>query len=1061
MSQSRLREQLDGYFRDIQSIILSKQSPISGLLPASTAITIHGNYQDAWVRDNVYSILAVWGLALAYRNLDEDHGRRYELEQRTIHLMRGLLRSMMAQASKVEAFKASRQPQDALHAKYDTHTGSVVVGDSAWGHLQLDATSLYLLMLAQMTRSGLRIIGSLDEVNFVQNLVYYIERAYRTPDYGIWERGAKSNRGSVELNASSIGMAKAALEALCGFNLFGAHGGQSSVIHVAPDNIAQADLTLRSMLPRESNTKEIDAALLSIIGYPAYAVSGSGLVRRVRSEILGKLEGRYGLKRFLRDGHQTVLEDEGRLHYEPSELKLFEHIESEWPLFFSYLYLDAVMTGDAATAEIYERKLEDVLVEREGQRLVPELYYVPEAAIAAERERPHSQLRVPNENVPLVWAQSLYWLARMMRDGLLQPGDIDPLQRRYRKPLRRPVVQIVLLAEDEALRAELAAHGVVTQTIADIAPILVYLPDDIVAAYARVGRNRRLGLTGRAARALKTLTTSRVFVLRGRTVICLASFFLQQESFLAYDLDLVVARFRSEIAYLYRNWTQPGRPIVTVLLTRQLLDADRTSFYAFMRKVVTGEVDRIPVRLGPLSELLPTAGFERIDDLDGLELSETPWRGVIERPLVLACSRHEAPLAPAAQREIELATDREWLLARLAQSDNPHEQIELLTALTTFMASDTPVEILGACVPLRQLLEEVYQRAGRRRLWAVVRQAAGLLNKVDGDLGLALGAILVRRKNVQVGRAYSEGSWITHPIQEQELLAKIATFCREDVRDRVLTQELILYSSLLIKARPELFQELITIRIGQLIMLLTSEIMRRRKMTTGDAYECLMSLAPSQIQAALEAALVQYHSIEALPQELEHLSADGPAETLHWRQDLGLEHLETPREGWLVWRQHRGVIDRRSARFYEEVWSMFRHVPALIVGDKVDRRNRMDSQVVLSDMTPGEPAFALWLDHLLNKIHAAEYRQVSVEALEVLVAFFRANPTVHIHEPISLDVLIGHAVRLAYLERHPEHDPSYGEHKPEAWESFYASPPADTSVCLAAALRHLLMVVPR
>jgi phosphorylase kinase alpha/beta subunit len=39
---------------------------------------------------------------------------------------------------------------DALHAKYDTHTGDIVVGDHEWGHLQLDATSLYLLMLAQM-----------------------------------------------------------------------------------------------------------------------------------------------------------------------------------------------------------------------------------------------------------------------------------------------------------------------------------------------------------------------------------------------------------------------------------------------------------------------------------------------------------------------------------------------------------------------------------------------------------------------------------------------------------------------------------------------------------------------------------------------------------------------------------------------------------------------------------------------------------------------------------------------------------------------------------------------
>lgn len=40
---------------------------------------------------------------------------------------------------------------------------------------------------------------------FVQNLVYYVERAYRTPDYGMWERGSKYNDGKPEIHASSIG----------------------------------------------------------------------------------------------------------------------------------------------------------------------------------------------------------------------------------------------------------------------------------------------------------------------------------------------------------------------------------------------------------------------------------------------------------------------------------------------------------------------------------------------------------------------------------------------------------------------------------------------------------------------------------------------------------------------------------------------------------------------------------------------------------------------------------------------------------------------------------------
>ena len=56
--------------------------------------------------------------------------------------------------------------------------------------------------------AGLSVIYTPVEVAFIQNLVFYIETAYRTPDYGIWERGDKSNHGLPELNSSSIGMAK-------------------------------------------------------------------------------------------------------------------------------------------------------------------------------------------------------------------------------------------------------------------------------------------------------------------------------------------------------------------------------------------------------------------------------------------------------------------------------------------------------------------------------------------------------------------------------------------------------------------------------------------------------------------------------------------------------------------------------------------------------------------------------------------------------------------------------------------------------------------------------------
>ncbi|CAO3620774.1 unnamed protein product [Cunninghamella echinulata] len=71
-------ERLNYYYNVINTTILSKQNPASGLIPASVAITSHGDYTDAWVRDNVYSIYAVYGLALAYRRLDEDNGRTFK-----------------------------------------------------------------------------------------------------------------------------------------------------------------------------------------------------------------------------------------------------------------------------------------------------------------------------------------------------------------------------------------------------------------------------------------------------------------------------------------------------------------------------------------------------------------------------------------------------------------------------------------------------------------------------------------------------------------------------------------------------------------------------------------------------------------------------------------------------------------------------------------------------------------------------------------------------------------------------------------------------------------------
>nr|CAD7576858.1 unnamed protein product [Timema californicum] len=538
--------------------------------------------------------------------------------------MRGLLMAMMQQKDKVEKFKTTQNPLDALHAKYSSSTGQTVVGDKEWGHLQIDAVSLYLLILAQMTASGLQIVFNLDEVAFIQNLVFYIESAYCTPldgvlqDYGIWERGDKTNHGLPELNASSIGMAKAALEAMNELDLFGARGGSSSIIHVLADEaqkcqaVLQSSLVLflsvQSMLPRESNSKELDSGLLAIISFPAFAVDDPQLIQLTRTAIVSKLQGRYGCKRFLRDGYKTPKEDPSRLYYEPWELRMFDNIECDWPLFFCYLMLDYCFQGNKEAATEYTETLEEIMIRTEnGMRLVPELYAVPADKVTEEYQNPGSQERIAMGRCPFMWAQSLYILGKLLQEtlsvvsicnvdvfvpnvtkGFLAVGELDPLNRRLcseKKP--DVVVQVVILAEDENIREKLRHHEIIVQTIDEVSPIEVqparvlshlytYLgmvPVQDTASAKNIcwfsGRNKKLGLSGRKSRDVGILSTSKLYSLNDRIFAFTPQITDLTRFYVASDYELMIDIFKSEIYFLKSSWQNMlGRPLVVMAMRR-------------------------------------------------------------------------------------------------------------------------------------------------------------------------------------------------------------------------------------------------------------------------------------------------------------------------------------------------------------------------------------------------------------------------------------------------------------------------------------------------------------
>lgn len=163
-----LWDKLDYYYKIVKSTLLLYQSPTTGLFPTKTC----GGDQTAKIHDSLYCAAGAWALALAYRRIDDDKGRTHELEHSAIKCMRGILYCYMRQADKVQQFKQDPRPTTCLHSLFNVHTGDELLSYEEYGHLQINAVSLYLLYLVEMISSGLQIIYNTDEVSLFKTLYF-------------------------------------------------------------------------------------------------------------------------------------------------------------------------------------------------------------------------------------------------------------------------------------------------------------------------------------------------------------------------------------------------------------------------------------------------------------------------------------------------------------------------------------------------------------------------------------------------------------------------------------------------------------------------------------------------------------------------------------------------------------------------------------------------------------------------------------------------------------------------------------------------------------------------
>uniref|UniRef100_A0A669DC21 Phosphorylase b kinase regulatory subunit n=1 Tax=Oreochromis niloticus TaxID=8128 RepID=A0A669DC21_ORENI len=1015
-----LWEKLDRYYSAVKTTILNYQSPTTGLFPVKTCSTC----KEAKVRDSLYCAASAWALAMAYRRIDDDMGRTHELEHSAIKCMRGILYCYMRQADKVEEFKQDPSPSKCLHSVFHVDTGDEVYLHGDYHHLQIDAVSLFLLYLVEMICSGLQIIYNTDEVSFIQNLVFCVERAYRVPDFGMWERGSKYNNGSTELHSSSVGLAKAALEAINGFNLFGNQGCSWSVIFVDLDAHNRNRQTLCSLLPRESRSHNTDAALLPTISYPAFAVDDDALYTQTLDKIVRKLRGKYGFKRFLRDGYRTANEDKNRRYYKPAEMKLFDGIECEFPIFFIYMMIDGVFRGNKAQVKEYQELLEPIIFQSyEGHAIIPKYYYVPADFVEAEQNKHGSQKRFPSnsgrDGKVFLWGQALYNIAKLLVDELISPKDIDPIHRyvpgqdqrnvsmRYSNqgPIENDIViHVALIAESQRLQVFLNTYGIQTQTPQQVEPIQIWPQKELVKAYRFLAINKKLGLSGRPDRPVGCIGTCKIYRILGKTVVCYPIVFDLSDFYLSQDVMLLIDDIKNTLQFIKQCWKMPGRPLFLVLIREDNIKGSRFNpVLDMLASFKKGSIGEVKVHVDRLQTLISGAFVEQLDFLrvNEAEIPEFKSFEELELPKHSKVKRQTStPNVSDLEQQPEINVE-EWqnkstneIIQKFHDCDCLASQAQLASILLRREGPD----FLAKDENMMEELERIYRRAGSRKLWCVVRLAASLLSKLVDSLAPSITSVLVHGKQVTLGLFGHEEEVISNPLSPGVIQGIIYSKCSPygGEREAVLQQELVIHIGWIISNNPELFSGMIKIRVGWIVQAMKHEL----KIVAGDMPpQDIYQLSPSDIKQLLLDVLQPQHTGRS----------------------------------WLNRRQIDGSLNRTPLGFYDRVWQILERTPNGIVV----AGNHLPQQPTLSDMTMYEMNFSLLVEDTLKNIVLPEYRQIIVELLMVVSIVLERNPELEFSEKVDLDNL----VKDAFSDFQRDRSRFEGMEKQDDMEEFYNTPP--------------------
>ncbi|MBI4146875.1 glycoside hydrolase family 15 [Candidatus Woesearchaeota archaeon] len=298
-------------------------------------------YHRVWIRDNIYTLLGHEAIG------------SWQVAEKTIHALLDILKK---HEYKIDWMIKQPHPKDKwryIHPRYEPDGKEIW---EEWGNKQNDAMGALLWKIGDLhNKKKLKLRKGDKEI--IQKLVDYLQAIeyWHDADNGMWEENE-------EVHASSVGACLAGLLAV------------QDIVNVPLHMIAHGEQALRTLLPKESVTKDVDLALLSLI-YPYNIVTP-----KEREAILRNVE-------------QHLIREKGVIRYVGD--KYYNNgKEAEWTLGLPWLATIYKQLKQPAKHYHYLNKTKNAA---NSQGELPELYY------GGTSEH--------NENTPLAWAMSLWRVA--------------------------------------------------------------------------------------------------------------------------------------------------------------------------------------------------------------------------------------------------------------------------------------------------------------------------------------------------------------------------------------------------------------------------------------------------------------------------------------------------------------------------------------------------------------------------------------------------------------------------------------------------------------------------